>query len=75
MGQHLKIQPKPLKNPLGIGFWIALQDSLNTAFTVLEENSKGDTSSSETAFDPDENTCTDLLTACQTVINTLKASD
>jgi hypothetical protein len=75
MGQHLKIQPKPLKSGLGIGFWVQLQQDLNIAITTLEENSKADTSgsaASETAFDPDENTVTDLLTACTTVINTLK---
>lgn len=73
MGQHLKIFPKPLKSGLGIGFWVGLKDQLNIAIGTLEENSTADTSGSETAFDPDENTVTDLLTACDTVIATLKA--
>jgi len=74
MGQHLKIQPTPLNSALGKGFWIELQNLLNIAIPVLEANSKADTSGSsgsETAFDPDENTVTDLLTACATVIATL----
>lgn len=76
MGQHLKIQPSPLNSGLGIGFWVDLKAQLTAAIGTLEANSKADTSGSagsETAFDPDENTVTDLLNACDTVIATLKA--
>ncbi len=73
MGQHLKIKPTPLNSGLGIGYWVDLKNQLNIAIGTLEANSTADTSASETAFDPDENTVTDLLTACDTVIATLKA--
>lgn len=78
MAGTLTLAPKPLNTGLGMGFWVDLQAQLTIVIGVLEANTAADTGSStagEKAFDPNENTVTDLVNAITTVIGTYKVTD
>lgn len=68
------LSPTPLKAALGTGFWVDLQQNLLIAIAVLEANTEADISATssddgEHAFDPTENTVTELMTGIASIID------
>ncbi len=65
------LAPVPLTGGLGTGFWVQLQQDMLVAIQVLKDNTLADAGSGgsdEDAFDPDENTVTELMTGIASII-------
>lgn len=75
------IVPLPLNADPGLGFWQDLKELLVAASEILEANTNGADSSSDSssgadvAYDPDTATVTELLTGIQTVIDSYRATE
>lgn len=73
------IVPIPIKSDVGLGFWEDLKRHLIAASEILESNTNGADSSSDSssgadiAYDPDVATVTELLTGIDTIIASYQA--
>lgn len=75
------IVPLPISADPGQGFWNDLKEALITASAILEANTNGADSSSDSssgadvAYDPDVATVTEFLTGVQTIIDSYRETE